>query len=165
MYHNQKGVMAMETKHFKTGDVIFRENSFDSTMYEIKSGSVSIYSAYGTPDEQKLTELGAGRIFGEMGVIEVYPRSATAVASADTEAEEISTADLQEYFNSRPERLMEIMRGTSRRLRELTADYQEVCKRLGEWQAANESGAEKSSALMSAIRKFAAAFSGKPASV
>jgi len=66
----------METLQFSRGDVIFMENSIGSSMYEIKSGSVGIYAAYGTDSERKLTELEAGRIFGEMGVIDVMPRSA-----------------------------------------------------------------------------------------
>lgn len=77
----------METLQFSRGDVIFMENSIGSSMYEIKSGSVGIYAAYGTDSERKLTELEAGRIFGEMGVIDVMPRSATAIAMSDTEVE------------------------------------------------------------------------------
>ena len=145
----------METKQFKQGEVIFKEQTLGNTMYELKNGTVGIYAAYGTPDEKKLTELGAGRIFGEMAVIEAYPRSATAVALSDAEAVEVSTADIQEYFNSQPEKLMEIMRGMSRRLRELTTDYQAVCGTLGEWKDTTQQGKKKSSGLLAAIKKFA----------
>ena len=148
----------METKQFKQGEVIFKEGTLGSAMYEVKRGTVGIYAAYGTPDEKKLTELEAGRIFGEMGVIEVRPRSATAVALSDVEAVEVSTADLQQYFGKQPEKLMEIMRGMSRRLRELTADYQEVCGTLGEWKETTEQGKKKSSGLLAAIKKFADAY-------
>ncbi len=148
----------METKRFRQGEVIFREFTLGSAMYEIISGKVGIYVAYGTADERKLTELEAGRIFGEMSVIEVYPRSATAVALADTEAMEISSADLQEYFEKKPERLLEIMRGMSRRLRELTQDYQAACVAVDEWKESTEQGKKKSSGLLEAIRKFAALF-------
>ncbi|MBQ9647921.1 MAG: cyclic nucleotide-binding domain-containing protein [Oscillospiraceae bacterium] len=148
----------METRQFKKGDVIFKEGTFGNTMYELKSGAVGIYAAYGAPGEKKLTELEAGRIFGEMGVIEVRPRSATAVALSDIETIEVSTADMQEYFSSQPEKLMEIMRGMSRRLRELTADYQEVCGTLGEWKETTEQGKKKGSGLLAAIKKFADAY-------
>ena len=148
----------METKEFKQGEVIFKEGTLGSVMYEIKSGTVGIFAAYGTSDEKKLTELADGRIFGEMGVIEVRPRSATAVALSDVEAVEVSTADMQEYFSSQPEKLMEIMRGMSARLRELTADFQEVCGVIGDWDEATKLKKEKSSGLFSAIRKFAAAY-------
>ncbi len=149
---------AMQAKQFKKGNVIFKEGDLGSTMYEIDSGTVGIYAAYGTANEKLLTELGAGRIFGEMAVIEVFPRSATAVALSDTELKEISTADLQEFFDSNPEKIAEIMRGLSRRLRELTADYQEVCAGIGAWKDAKDRGAEKSGKLMSILKKYAAIF-------
>ena len=148
----------METKRFKKGEVIFREGSLGSSMYEIESGSVGIYLAYGTADEKKLTALEAGRIFGEMAVIEVYPRSATAVALSDVEAREITTADLGEYFKSRPEKLMEIMRGLSRRLRELTTDYQEVCGTIRAWKDAADQGKQAGTGLMASLRRFAEIF-------
>lgn len=148
----------MEKKQFKRGEIIFRESTLANTMYEIKNGRVGIFIAYGTENERKLTELDAGRIFGEMAVIEVYPRSATAVALADTEAEEISTADLQDYFKDHPQKLMEIMRGMTRRLRELTDDYTEVCGRIEAWEQSTDTGEEKGSELMAGIRKFAELF-------
>ena len=90
----------METKRYKKGEIIFEEYAFGSTMYEIKSGSVGIYASYGKEAEKKLTELGAGRIFGEMSMFEAYPRSATAVALEDVEALEVSAADIKEYFEN-----------------------------------------------------------------
>ena len=50
---------------------------------------------------------------------------------------------------------MEIMRGMSRRLRELTADYQEVCSTIGAWKDATDHGKKKSAGLMASIKKFA----------
>ena len=148
----------MQTKQFRQGEVIFREGTLGNTMYEIRSGTVGIYVDYGEAGEKNLTKLDAGRIFGEMAVIEVFPRSATAVALTDVEAEEISTVDLQEYFGGKPEKLMDIMRGMSRRMRELTADYQEVCGAIDEWKRASDEGKAQSAGLMGALRKFAALF-------
>jgi len=148
----------MEVKQFKKDSVIFREGTLGRVMYEIKSGSIGIYAAYGTEHEKKLTELEAGRIFGEMAVIEVFPRSATAVALSDAELVEIGAEDLQEYFSGQSDKLLEIMRGMSRRLRELTADYQAVCGTIGAWKDATERGGEKGSGLLAAIKKYAAVF-------
>ncbi len=148
----------METKRYQKGEVIFHELTIGSTMYEIKSGSVGIYTGYGKPEERKLTELGAGRIFGEMSVIEVYPRSATAVASEDVEAVEISTSDLQAYFKSNPDKLVEIMRSLSRRVRELTKDYNEACDALDEWRGATKKGSSKRTGLLGLLDRFAAAY-------
>ena len=148
----------METRHYKKGDVIFREMTIGRSMFEIKSGKVGIYALYEKPEEKKLTELGEGRIFGEMSIIEVFPRSATAVALEDTEAEEIGAEDLREYFDSRPEKLIEIMRSMSRRLRELTVDYNEACDALVEWKKTSEQGGKKRSGLMSFLEKLAEAY-------
>ena len=142
---------------FQKGDVIFREGEFGNTMFEVRSGSVGIYVKYGTEDEKKLTELGAGRIFGEMSVVEVYPRSATAVALSDVTLEKVTAAEINEYFGSAPDKLLEIMRGQTRRLRELTADYEEVCKTIAEWKAKDDDGEQKGG-LMGALKKFAAIF-------
>lgn len=153
-----EGGRYMQTKQFRKGEVIFREGSDGRTMYEIKSGSVGIYIGYGTADEKKLTELEAGRLFGEMAVIEAAPRSATAVALEDSEATEISGDDFGTYFGAQSEKLMEIMRGMSRRLRELTADYQEVCGTIGEWKESARQGKKKRAGLMETIKRFAAIF-------
>ncbi len=148
----------METKHYKKGEVIFREMTLGRTMYEIKSGNVGIYVFHGKPEEKKLTELGSGRIFGEMAVIEVYPRSATAVALEDTETLEISTEDLQDYFKNQPDKLIGIMRSLSRRLRELTGDYNEACDALEEWKRTTQQGGKKRSGLMGFLEKLAEAY-------
>ena len=149
----------METKHYKKGEVIFREMTIGRAMYEIKSGKVGIFALYEKPEEQKLTELGEGRIFGEMAVVEVFPRSATAVALEDTEAVEIPAEDMQDYFNNHPEKLIEIMRAMSRRIRELTGDYDAACDALEEWKKAAGEGSKKRSGLMALLEKFAEAYS------
>ena len=148
----------MEKKQFKKGEVIFKEGSLGSTMYEIQSGTVGIYISYGTPAEKKLTELEPGRIFGEMGVIEVYPRSATAVALTDIETEEINTEDLQEYFKSRPDKLLEIMRHLSRRTREMTNDYMEVCNTIHEMDHSKSTGSKRGEGLLAKIKRFVAEY-------
>ena len=149
----------MQTRQFKKGEVIFLEKTLGNTMYEIQSGQVGIYLGHGTPGEKQLTTLDAGRIFGEMAVIEVYPRSATAVALEDTVALEISAADLQEYFDANPAKLAEIMRAMTRRLRELTVDYNAACDALDEWKTATKTGGKKRSGLMGVLDKFAKAYS------
>lgn len=140
----------MAEKKFKAGDVIFKQGVFENSMFEIAEGTVGIYVNYGEERERKLTELGAGRIFGEMGLIECYPRSATAVALSDVTAQEITAAELSAYFEEKPERIMQIMRGQATRLRELTQDYEEVCRTLGSWDKEKEN-----TGLLAKLRKFA----------
>lgn len=147
----------MEAKRYQKGETVFQELTNGDTMFEIKSGRVGVYLSYGTPSETKLTELGAGRIFGEMSVIDAYPRSATVVALEDVEALEISTSDIRTYFDEHPDKLLEIIRSLSRRVRELTDAYEEACSALGEWKCA-EQGGQKRSGLTDALTKFAKAY-------
>lgn len=113
----------MERKEFLLNEVIFKDGVFQNWMYSICEGSVDIYSEYGTPDEKKLTTLTKGQSFGEIGMIAVMPRTATAVAAeAHVVLEQIGSAELGDYLKNHPENLQPIMSGVSRRIRELTED-------------------------------------------
>ena len=87
----------MET--FNKGEIIFRQNEFGSCMYDIEKGTVGIYVNYGEDGEKLLAVLDSDDYFGEMGMIESYPRSATAVALEDgTETEVITRENPQVFF-------------------------------------------------------------------
>lgn len=117
-------------KTYKRDEVIFRQNDFADSMYDILSGSVGIYIAYGTEDENRLAVLKAGHTLGEMGLIDMAPRSATAVALEDgTVLAQISEKEFAAYFDDKPERLLEIMRQLSTRVRNQTKDY-EAARRI-----------------------------------
>ena len=45
----------MAVRYYDKDQVIFRQGEYGLTMFEMKSGSVGIFTAYGTPEEQKLT--------------------------------------------------------------------------------------------------------------
>ena len=50
------------------------------------------------------------------------------------------------------------MRSISRRLRELTDDYNEACSALDEWKDTTKKGGKKRSGLMEALAKYAKAY-------
>ena len=64
---------------FNDGDVIFREGGPSDTAYEIVSGTVEI-AKMGDGGNVLLATLGAGQMFGEMGVLDLEKRNATAKA-------------------------------------------------------------------------------------
>ena len=68
----------MDLRHAKRDEVIFRQGEPSRCMYRIQSGRVGIFLNYGENRETKLAELTAGRYFGEMGLLDSAPRSATA---------------------------------------------------------------------------------------
>lgn len=124
---------------FAKGAVIFKEGEWQMAMYAVKSGNVGIYSQYGTEKEQLLTELGPGKLFGEMGLIEARPRSATAVALEATEAEFIDGNNLSDYFKNDPEKVVEILINMTSRLRELSGEYVEACSAISDFVKAEKS--------------------------
>lgn len=118
----------MKTLTYHQSQVIFRQGDVSFTMYDIVKGKVGIYVNYGQPDEKKVAELGDQQVLGEMGLIEYYPRSATAVALEEgTELNEISEEELTSYFRSRPEKVLEIMRQLSARIREMNEKLANAC--------------------------------------
>jgi len=72
-----------QERRFATGQEIFHEGAPGDGVYFVKNGLVEISS--GTETKKVFSRLGPGEIFGEMAVIELRPRSATASAAQDTE--------------------------------------------------------------------------------
>ena len=138
----------MNTLVFKKGDVIFRQGDYSEVMYDIAKGKVGVFADYETETVQQLAELKAGDFLGEMGMIEVYPRSATAVAlEDDTTLTEIGEDDLNEFFKDKPEKLLQIMKQMSERLRVVNQKYLNACRVAIENANAEAANAEKSEEL------------------
>ena len=124
---------AMKEITFNKGQIVFCQGENASVMYDIIRGKIGIYTDYQTDKENKIAELEAGEVFGEMGLIEYWPRSATAVALEDgTVLTELGEEDLKEYLKDKPEKLLTVMRQLSRRIRETTQNYVNVCRTVNE---------------------------------
>ncbi len=79
----------LEEVQLKTGMPVFKENDPGNGFYWVRSGKVRI-SRQVAPEgrrekqEQLLTVLTAGNLFGEMALVDGEPRSADALAESDT---------------------------------------------------------------------------------
>ncbi|MBE7008800.1 MAG: cyclic nucleotide-binding domain-containing protein [Ruminococcaceae bacterium] len=141
---------------YQKGDVIVREGDYGSDIYKILSGGAEVYANYGKPDEALLTQLHAGDYFGEMAVIEITRRSATVVAAKDgTRVADVDASDLSGYLSAHKGEIGGIARHLSRRLRELTGDYTEVCNTLREFGRLDTSADQVEQGLLARIKKFA----------
>lgn len=144
----------MAEKQFHSGEVIFHQGDSAGSFYQVAAGSVGISINYGKEDELKLTKAEKGQYFGEMGVIETYPRSASAVAlEDDTKVVEIPAGEIDKYLTENPEKVYDLIRHLSTRLRDLTKDYNEVSEVIEQLGLAPEK--EKSEGFLAKIRKFA----------
>lgn len=145
----------MDLKTFGRKDIIFRQGDPGDCMYDIQSGRVGIFLDYGGKNEKKITELFPGQLFGEMGLLDHAPRSATAVALEDeTVLDTVSEADFQAYFKEQPAKVLLLMEQMCNRLRRTTRDYMEACRTVYEAAEAGKTGAQKSDGLLERIKKF-----------
>ena len=145
----------MNTIALKKGEIIFRQGDASTCMYDVFWGKVGIYANYGTPEEKLLTTLEKEQFFGEMGMIEGLPRSATAVAlTSDTKVLVITPESFQSYFQERPVKVLLIMQNMGRLLRKLTEEYLEACRTVAKSAEAERAGAEIGGDLQTELEKL-----------
>ena len=71
-----------DERRFKRGDLIFAANTPGNEMFMIKQGRVKAFKFF-EGNEIVFAEFGPGDVFGEMSLIDEYPRSAAAAAVED----------------------------------------------------------------------------------
>jgi hypothetical protein len=76
-------------RYFNQGDILLRQGDPSDCVFRINSGTVEILREVGDITIV-LGSVFAGQFVGEMGVIEKRPRSATARAITEVEAEQLS---------------------------------------------------------------------------
>ena len=138
---------------FAKGQVIFREGDNGESFFVVDKGTVGIYTNYETDSQQKLTDVKEGHIFGEMALVDAFPRSATAVASEDTELSEFKLDEVKGFFENNPDKIKLILTELAGNLSRLTGEYNEVCSTIKELYPANE---ERKPSLADKIKKIVA---------
>jgi CRP-like cAMP-binding protein len=125
----------MGEKLLSKDEVIFRQGDLGTEFYQVLEGSVRICFDFGEESDLILTDLKAGDFFGEMAIIENYPRSATAFALEDgTKLQVISPEETAEYLEADPEKALMLMDHIADRIRSLTDDYNEACGLLSQYE-------------------------------
>lgn len=106
---------------FKKGDQIFSEDSTPDGVYIVKDGLVEIYRSLDTPEgirDIELDRVGPRGMFGEMGLIDHQPRSASARALGPTTLLFISRKDFQKHLDQLPPWVAILIRSFVHRLRD-----------------------------------------------
>ena len=108
-----------EIKYFKKGTEIIKEGTLSDCPYIIESGRVQVSKTLSNGEEQVIGILEENDIFGEMSLIDSFPRSATVLALEDCTISVMT----QEIFNSlskhNPKALMPILKVLVSRLRKV----------------------------------------------
>jgi CRP/FNR family cyclic AMP-dependent transcriptional regulator len=117
-------------------EVIFEEGSIGNSMMVIASGEVRISQIPDPKTEETLMILKKGDVFGEMGLLDDLPRSATPIAHTNVITLEISRDDFINYVLKNCENgvkiLLKLSRTLSSRLRETDAKLKAFVS-LSQW--------------------------------
>ena len=111
---------------YAKGDVIVKEGDQAVAFYIITKGKVEICKG-----ESSIAELGAGQSFGEMALLDGYPRATTVIAADDTECLAMTRWDFTAEIRTSPSIAVEMLPILSKRIRELEVRLEELEKRGG----------------------------------
>ena len=109
------------SRAFKKGETIFHQGSPSDCAFIIGSGSVEILQET-REGEKVIGKLKENEIFGEMGLIDGQPRSATARALEDSVMYVINRNSFDILVQKNPKALLPILKVLTSRLRE-TMDF------------------------------------------
>jgi CRP/FNR family cyclic AMP-dependent transcriptional regulator len=100
------------------GSIIMAAGDPTDSLYIILSGRLKVMMSDADGKEVILSILGPGEFFGEMGLIDDAPRSASVVAIEPCELLVITRRDFKKSMAENTDMAMAVMRGLVRRLRE-----------------------------------------------
>ncbi len=101
-----------EVQVVKAGEILFTKGERGDRMYLVKSGQIDV-----KVEERLLETIGPGELLGEMALIDQSHRSATAVASVESEVIGINEGRFLRLIEKQPGFALELLRIVCRRLR------------------------------------------------
>jgi len=153
--------MGLAEKSFSSGEVIIREGDIGNSFFRLLDGNVGVYSDYGKKEQFRIAVLKAGEYFGEMAVIEKYPRSATVVAECSVRVMEVGEDSLDTYFAENPEEVIKFVEHLGNKVKTMVRDYNDAKALLKETREAEAE--KKNKILFFKIKKHSAQYqSEKP---
>lgn len=105
-------------KSVPRGTMVLTAGDPTDSLYIVLSGRLKVLMSDADGKEVILSILGPGEFFGEMGLIDDSPRSASVLAIEPCELLSISKRDFKKCLAENFEMAMAVMRGLVRRLRE-----------------------------------------------
>ncbi len=118
------GNAAVEQR-WEAGQEIVREGDTGVGMFIVRSGKVEIVQQHAGKSE-KVRELGPGDVFGEMALLDEFPRSATVRAIEPTTCLGITRWHFRGILESHPQIALKLLPILTRRLRAAEAHAHEA---------------------------------------
>jgi CRP/FNR family cyclic AMP-dependent transcriptional regulator len=110
------------TQRYPAGSVIVRQGDTSMALYVVLSGRACVKRDGGRADPIPLGELGQGAVFGEMGLVDDVPRSATVAALEPTECILLAKWDFEKHLYANAHVGLALLRELSARVRTLASE-------------------------------------------
>ncbi len=143
--------MSLSQRTFKNGEEIIKEGDIGKSFYLLTEGKAGVYANYDKNNPFRIAVLESGEYFGEMAILEAYPRNATVVATGNVTVIEIPADEMNTFFEENPEQILLLMRHIGRRIQLMTDDYNESEALLKEARETNTN--TQSDSFFSKIKK------------
>ena len=104
-------------RHIPRHTIVLNAGDRTDNIYFVLSGELKVQISDEEGREVILSMLGPGELFGEMGVLDDHPRSATVLAVDASEVVVIGQADFKRCLTENPDVSLFIMRSLTKRLR------------------------------------------------
>jgi len=107
----------LDVRTFSKGETIFNYGDSGDALFIVRRGSVQVFVEDCTGETIILSENLSGDVFGEISLLDGGPRTATAVATDETEALVMNRGDLLDLITKHPHAAMDLLSVMGRRLR------------------------------------------------
>jgi CRP/FNR family transcriptional regulator, cyclic AMP receptor protein len=121
----------MTTQYMKKGQIIFNEGSRSDYAFIIEDGQVEVSRRRKDGNIEVVDILGRNDIFGEIGMIDGGPRSATVTALENSKVTMVSRNDLNTMTRKDPTAWFPIVKAMSARLRRSTNKEKKYLRNAG----------------------------------
>lgn len=108
-----------KVQRFNAGDVLVKEGTDASAFFVIVNGEAEVVKGMGREDAVVLDKLGPLDFFGEMALLDGFPRSASVRALTECQCIVLVRWDFLGLIRANPQVALEVLPVLSRRLRAL----------------------------------------------
>jgi CRP-like cAMP-binding protein len=121
---------------FAAGETVFQPASHPRSVYVVEKGLVRIFRLDESGAEISFGYIGPGEVFGELSAFSELPRESFAVAVQSSTIRKLPRAAFEKLVRARPERVFEVTRQISERLKRIESRlehlaFRDVRARLG----------------------------------
>ena len=107
----------LDVVNFPGGQTIFNYGEPGDSMYVISSGEVEVFFKNDTGERIVLEVATRGDFFGELSMLDNGTRTASVLATQDTQTLRLDRADLEKFLRLRPQAAMDLLAAITRRHR------------------------------------------------